>query len=61
MFSTEDDPFSFRKTAEYNMELESSPHNVRYYVKPDVFRRKFNTIRRQGDLNHRVESEVFLD
>lgn len=58
MFTTEDDPFSFRKTPEYSMELGTNPHNVKYYVKPETYRRKFSTKRRQADLNNRVESDV---
>ena len=60
MFSAEDDYFQFRKSYEYSQELDSTPHKIKYYVKPDVYRRKFNTKRRQEDLNSRVEDQVWL-
>ncbi len=58
MFSIEDDPFSFQRTYDYSMAKTTQKHNVQFYVNPRSFPKRFNTVRKQAELESRVEADV---
>ena len=58
MFYSEDDPYSFSQSYEFSTERRSKPHNVKYYVNPRTFPRKYATERKQKEIDAQVESDV---
>jgi hypothetical protein len=58
MWTSEEESFSFRRTYEYSLEVKSVPHSVPYYVNPKTYKRRYNTKKKQAELDRNVEAEV---
>ena len=58
IFGSEDDPFSFQRNYEYSLNKETGRHNVKYYVNPRTFSKRFGTTRKLAELEQRVEQDV---
>jgi DnaJ family protein B protein 12 len=58
LFAAEDDPFSFQRNYEYSLDKETKRHNVKYYVNPRTFSKRFGTVRKLSELEQRVEQDV---
>ncbi|KAJ2999148.1 DnaJ (Hsp40), sub B, member 12 [Globomyces sp. JEL0801] len=57
IFSSEDDPFSFRQSYDYNVEKVSKPNNIKYYVNAKSYQKRFPSTRKQKQLNDQVEGD----
>jgi hypothetical protein len=58
MFTSETDPYSFKKTNDYSFEVISNPHSVPYFVQPKHYTRNYKTRQKQQKLDNVVEAEV---
>ncbi|KAJ3332114.1 hypothetical protein HDU91_003174, partial [Kappamyces sp. JEL0680] len=56
-FTAEDEPFSFHQSHDYSLGKSTAKHHVQYFVNRKNYERRFNTVRRQAELEARVEAD----
>ncbi|KAJ3307123.1 DnaJ sub B member 14 [Kappamyces sp. JEL0829] len=56
-FTAEDEPFSFHPSHDYSLGKSTAKHHVQYFVNHKNYERRFNTVRRQAELEARVEAD----